>query len=117
MAGNIFEGVDRWWTKLRVENSLRVGSAALHVLAIDSSFMRVRRFGRIFPLMERWETYKEESGQELWQWKDEDDIYFFIYTPVSAASLARKKNRPKLVAIHPRCYSGRIFILPNITTH
>ena len=38
MAINIFEGVDRWWSKLRVENGLRVGIAARDALAIDSSF-------------------------------------------------------------------------------
>ena len=38
MARNIFEGVDRWCTKLRVENCLRVGNVARDALAIDSSF-------------------------------------------------------------------------------
>ena len=48
-------------------------------------------------------------GRQAWkkadrnggQWKDEDDVRFFIHTPVSTVSLASKKNRPKLLAIHP----------------
>lgn len=38
MAGNIFEGVGRWWTRLRVEDGLPVGNVARDALAIDSLF-------------------------------------------------------------------------------
>ena len=43
----------------------------------------------------------EESGRECSRWKDEDDVRLFIYTPVFTVSLAKKKNRPKPLAIHP----------------
>jgi len=43
------------------------------------------------------------------RWKDEDDAVFFIYIPVSAVGLASKKDRPKLLAIHPRCHSVTYF--------
>ena len=46
------------------------------------------------------------------RWKVEGSVMFSIYAPVFTVSLASKKNRPKLLAIHPlvaiRC---RIFIL------
>lgn len=43
------------------------------------------------------------------QWRDEDDVMLFIYTLVLAFSLASKRKKPKLLAIHPRCHSVPYF--------
>jgi len=48
-------------------------------------------------------------------WKAEDSVMFFIYTPVFTVSLAIKKNRPKLLAIHPlRCPPVLYFLLSQL---
>ena len=54
----------------------------------------------------------KKAGGSGGQWKDEDDVMLSYILPlVSDVRLASKKNRPKLLAIHPRCHSGCIFIL------
>ena len=43
------------------------------------------------------------------RWKAEDNVMFFIYIHLFTVSLASKKNRPKLLAIHPPLPFGAIF--------
>ena len=42
------------------------------------------------------------------RWKAEDNVMFFIYTPVFIVSLA-SDNRPKLLGIHPPLPSSAVF--------
>ena len=51
-----------------------------------------------------WRHARKKADVSGDQWRDEDDVMTFIYILVFAFSLASKKNRPKLLAIHPRCH-------------
>jgi len=52
------------------------------------------------------------AGMSGDRWKVGDNVMYSIYVPVFTVSLASKKNRPKLLAIHPLvAIQCRIFIL------
>ena len=55
-----------------------------------------------------WKKADRNGGQ----WKDEDDVMFFIYTPDSTVSLVSTRvRRIDLSCSLSRCHPGRIFIL------
>ena len=52
-------------------------------------------------------------GRPVWKKVDMsgDSVMVFIYTPVFTVSLASKKNKPKLLAIHPLCCPPVLYFL------
>ena len=62
------------------------------------------------------------TGRHAWKkvdmsgdrWKAEDNVMFFIYTPVFIVSLA-SKNRPKLLGTHTPLLSSAVFPFYRLT--